>query len=182
MHEPAIAQARPLHHCFRVTFWLAVTKMRLPDRIEGHNEAQRRAGSGTRSAVLSPHEHLSTREHELATSTSSVDQPALAGKPLDPLKEKALSYVRELGVKPEHTKSVLIGASVAAGLAVVVIALRARRRRHEPELDGSGVFGVIMKGALFAALQTIVKVKVAQLTANAAQCEPDRTPLEARAQ
>jgi len=115
-------------------------------------------------------------------ATSTVHQPALAQKSFHPLRAKARFSARELGVKPEHTKAVLIGASVAAGLAIAVITLRARRRQREPEGDGSSVLGVIVKSALMAALQTIVQVKAAQSPANAAQREPDRAAPEAGAQ
>jgi hypothetical protein len=113
-------------------------------------------------------------------NTSAVSAPELAARARESSKSSAISYVRELGLKPEHTKAVLVGASVAgalAHLAVTVAVARTRKRRRDVD-EGSGVFGTIVKSALFAALRTVIKVKAVQLTAKTLHQEPNRTPLE----
>ena len=99
----------------------------------------------------------------------------------EPARVSPISYVRELGLKPGHTKAVLVGASVAGALALVAVVVRARKRRREAD-ESSGVFGTIVKSALFAALQTVVRVKAAQLAAKALHHEPSRTPAEVATQ
>jgi hypothetical protein len=119
------------------------------------------------------------QEHHLPT-ISSFDSPPGVGMasavapPASPVQPRALA------VKPEPLKAVLIGASVAATLALVVVVLRARSRRRAALADtSSGVLRVILKGALYAAAQTVVQVAAARLAAKALHHDSNRAPVEA---
>ena len=110
---------------------------------------------------------------------ASPGSPALAGTPYSTQSPGAPSQIRALAVKPPHLKAVLVGASLAATLAVVFVVVRARRRGRRMPDTSSGVVGTILKSALFAALQTVVKVGAMRLAAKALHHDTDRVPVEA---
>jgi len=66
------------------------------------------------------------------------------------------------------------GAALAAALAVTALIVRSRVRRRAREEDrrGSGVLGVVLKSALFAAAQTVVRVGAARLASKALPSRP----------
>ena len=111
---------------------------------------------------------------------ASPSSPVLAGTPYSAQSPAAPSHIRELAVKLPHSKAVVVGASLAATLAVVLVVVRARRRGHRAPDTSSGVVGTILKSALFAAVQTVVKVSALRLAAKALHHDTDRTPVEAQ--
>jgi hypothetical protein len=108
----------------------------------------------------------------LAT-TSSAGSSVLTGTPYSARSPAAPFPIAGSVRNPKHSTAILGGAALAAALAVTALVVRSRvRRRARDAQQGSGVLGVLVKSALFAAVQTVARVGAARLLAKALPPQP----------
>lgn len=109
-------------------------------------------------------------------TTSSAGSSVLTGTPYSAQSPAAPFPIADSGAKPKHLTAILGGAALAAALAVTALIVRSRVRRRQRQRDeqqGSGVLGVLLKSALFAAAQTVVRVGAARLVRKALPPHPE---------
>lgn len=107
-------------------------------------------------------------------TTSSAGSSVLTGTPYSARSPAAPFPITGSGSRPRHLTALLGGAALAAALALTALVLRSRvrRRARDEQQEGSGVLGVLLKSALFAAAQTVVRVGAARLVAKALPPHP----------